>query len=143
MENSVKKERKVVIFTKEASKGISLSPFLLSVQSQIFGTLKSNNITWTRAYQNKLELVTKDIAKDTRKRLTEILQQIVDKNISSKTGDLQSTERIFIDKDVFESLVFHLSTCLKDGIDTSKITFKVIKEAIKSAYTVKMRRQKA
>lgn len=138
-----KKERKVVIFTKEASKGISLSPFLLSVQSQIFGTLKSNNITWTRAYQNKLELVTKDIAKDTRKRLTEILQEIVDKNISSKTGDLQSTERIFIDKEVYDRLVFHLGTCLKDGIDTSKITFKIIKEAIKSAYTVKMRRQKA
>lgn len=142
MEN-VKKERKVVIFTKEASKGISLSPFLLSVQSQVLGTIKSNNITWNRAYQNKLELVTKDIAKDTRKRLTDILQEIVDKNISSKTGDLQSTERIFIDKEVYDRLVFHLATCLKDGIDTSKITFKVIKEAIKSAYSVKMRRQKA
>lgn len=135
MKNTNKQPR---VWEKEAQKGISTAKFLLTLQSLTMGRIKASDNE--RAYQNKLILKSTDLPKETKARLTDLLNDIIWKNLKSEdSDDLVSTEKIFITKDQMERLKNHLSTCLDNSINVNVIGFKQIKEAIKTAYEVKMR----
>lgn len=133
----MKTNKQPKINQKSAQKGISTAKFLLTIQSQLVGTIaKADN---ERAYQNKLIITTKNINQDSKKFMTDILNKIIDKNMSAKTQDLVSTERIFIDTADYNDLVFHIKNCLDHTVNVDKLNFRMVKEAIKTAYEVKMR----
>lgn len=125
------------VWEKEAQKGISTAKFLLTLQSLAIGRIKASDNE--RAYQNRLILKSTDLPKETKNRLTDLLNDIIWNNLSDTTDDLVATEKIFITKDQMDRLKFFLDTCLASTINVKVIGFKQIKEAIKTAYEVKMR----
>lgn len=125
------------VWEKEAQKGISTAKFLLTLQSLSMGRIKASDNE--RAYQNRLILKSTDLPKETKTRLTDLLNDIIWNNLSDTTDDLVSTEKIFITKKQMDRLKFFLDTCLASSINVKVIGFKQIKEAIKTAYEVKMR----
>lgn len=137
MEKKQKVIKTVKVWEKEAQKGISTAKFLLTLQSLAMGRIKASDNE--RAYQNRLILKSTDLPKETKTRLTDLLNDIIWNNLSDTTDDLVSTEKIFITKEQMDRLKFFLGTCLASTINVNVIGFKQIKEAIKTAYEVKMR----
>lgn len=138
MEKKTKVIKTARVWEKEAQKGISTAKFLLTLQSLAMGRIKASDNE--RAYQNRLILKSTDLPKETKARLTDLLNDIIWDNLKSEdSDDLVATEKIFITKDQMDRLKFHLETCLDSSINLKVIGFKQIKEAIKTAYEVKMR----
>lgn len=126
-------------FEKEATSVITPSRFLQALQNIMIGriTKKDNE----RAYDNKLMTRVVDLPKELRQNLQVLLNQIVG-NMSEKINNdgLLSVDEIYIKKDQMERLKFLLPTCLNPKINVGAIGFKHIKDAIRSAYEIKMRR---
>lgn len=132
----VAKESVAPLRTKRAAATITPSNFLNPLQALLVGDItKLDN---ERAYTNRLIKTTTTLASETKAQLQEILNIILNGMTNEITGQT-SIDKIFIDKDVYERLVFLLPTCLDPSINLKKLSFKIVKEAIRSAYRISMR----
>lgn len=126
-----------VIRQKSCQKTMSLAGFIGGVEKQLLGVItKKDN---ERAYAGLLTKSTREMPKGIKQDIQDILNEILANNWSSKTEGLVSTERIYIESETFNRLVNLLGKVLPKTIDTKGIKYTHIKEALKSAYTLKMR----
>lgn len=122
--------------TKRAMASITPSNFLQPLQAMLVGDITKHDNPL--AYSNRLMKTTKTLASETKAQLQDILNIILNGMTNEITGQT-SIDKIFIDKDVYERLVFLLPTCVDPSINLKKLSFKIVKEAIRSAYRVSMR----
>ena len=133
----VAKESATPLRSKRAQAYITPSNFLNPLQALLVGDItKLDN---ERAYTNRLIKTTTTLASETKAQLQDILNIILQGMTNEITGQT-SIDKIFIEKDVYDRLLFLLPTCLDPSINLKKISFKIVKEAIRSAYRVSMRR---
>lgn len=126
-----------VLRQKSCQKTMSLAGFIGGVERQCLGVItKKDN---ERAYAGLLTKSTREMPKHIKQNIQDILNEILANNWSSKTEGLVSTERIYIESETFNRLVNLLGKVLPKTIDTKGIKYTHIKEALKSAYTLKMR----
>jgi hypothetical protein len=122
--------------TKRAMASITPSNFLNPLQAMLVGDITKHDNPL--AYANRLMKTTKTLASETKAQLQDILNIILNGMTNEITGQT-SIDKIFIDKDVYDRLLFLLPTCIDPSINLKKISFKIVKEAIRSAYRVSMR----
>lgn len=126
-----------VLRQKVCTKTMSLAGFIGGVEKQCLGVItKKDN---ERAYAGLLTKSTREMPKGIKQDIQDILDNILANNWNSKTEGLVSTERIYIESETFNRLVQLLGKVLPSTIDTKSIKYTHIKEALKSAYTLKMR----
>lgn len=122
--------------TKRAQASITPSNFLNPLQAMLVGDITKHDNPL--AYANRLMKTTKTLASETKAQLQEILNIILNGMTNETTGNV-SIDKIFIEKDVYDRLIFLLPTCLDPSINLKRLSFKIVKEAIRSAYRVSMR----
>lgn len=142
---SMVKTQKIKNYSKEVGGAVSLSKFALAIQSIALRKLDKNNLVFERAYQNKLMLTTPNINKDTKNKVLDILTKIVNDAVANAKS-VESENSIIvkgaykISTTDYTNLKFMLPTIVDSKIDTTDLTFTDIKNAITSAYEIKMRR---
>lgn len=122
--------------TKRAQASITPSNFLKPLQAMLVGDITKHDNPL--AYADRLMKTTKTLASETKAQLQDILNIIL-KGMTNEITGQTSIDKIFIEKDVYDRLLFLLPTCIDPSINLKKISFKIVKEAIRSAYRVSMR----